>query len=134
MARISFVTGLKLRRTDIITSPPQFQLIRSELGFHIDLVEALQRTVVPFVKRQQLCTGIHILSKSSRTIQSVRIARFRTEVYAISKSKPLSRRIRPASFACWRPFAVRSTSVQSVKRLSPFHSLSPCLRSMSVCI
>src|SRR6185436_13026013 len=43
----------------------------------------------------------------------------------MSKRNPPSFSSRPASFASFRPFSDRSTSVQPVNRFSLFHVLSP---------
>src|SRR5215204_3089450 len=67
-------------------------------------------------------------------IQSVRIARFRTDVYASSNVKPSALRSLPAACASSFPFSERSTSFQPVKRFSLFHSLSPCRIKTNLCI
>ena len=64
-------------------------------------------------------------SISSSTIHSVRIARFSTEVKAWPNSNPCARSNTPAARASSRPCAVRSTSVQPVKRFSRFQALWP---------
>src|SRR5258705_1762410 len=53
------------------------------------------------------------------------MARFNTEVYAQSKTKPASLSTSPARFASSTPRRVRSTSVQPVKRFSMFQTDSP---------
>src|SRR6185436_512251 len=51
----------------------------------------------------------------------------------MSKTYPPSRSSRPASAASARPFSVRSTSVQPVKRFSLFQVLSPWRSSTTLC-
>ena len=70
-----------------------------------------------------------MLSIWSKTIHSVRIARFRTEVNAKSNWKPSCLRSRPASFASASPFSDKSTSVHPVNLFSLFHVLSPWRKS-----
>src|SRR5512139_1756282 len=60
------------------------------------------------------------------------MARFSTEVYAMSKTYPSRLSSSPAAWASRRPFSVRSTSVQPVNRLSRFHWLSPWRSSTSL--
>src|SRR5208337_2996181 len=69
----------------------------------------------------------------SRTSQRVRIARLSTDVKAISKAKPPSFSVLPASIASPLPCSDKSTSVQPVKRFSLFQRLSPC-RKRTTCI
>jgi hypothetical protein len=68
------------------------------------------------------------------TIQSVRMARFRTEVYAARNVYPPSLRSSAARRASSLPRGERSTSVQPVNRFSLFQRLSPCRKRISVTI
>ena len=79
-------------------------------------------------------TGIHSRSISSRAIQSVRIARFSTEVYARSNVNPSAFSSSAAVFASCLPLSLRSTSTHPVNRFSRFQSLSPCRSSTTRCI
>src|SRR5688572_13115668 len=65
------------------------------------------------------------MSISSSAIQSVRMARFRTDVWATSNSYFSAAIRRPASAASSRPLSLRSTSFHPVKRFSLFQVLSP---------
>src|SRR5208337_1812231 len=73
-------------------------------------------------------------SISSNTIHSVRIARFNSEVKAMSKLYPCFLSRRPASLASSFPFSDRSTSVQPVNRFSLFQTLSPWRSRTILCI
>src|SRR5208283_261137 len=65
-------------------------------------------------------------SVCSSTIHSVLMARLSSEVKATSNSKPSRCSSSAALRASATPFAVRSTSVQPVKRFSWFQTDSPC--------
>src|SRR5208337_1493187 len=73
-------------------------------------------------------------SISSNEIHSVRIARFNTEVKAMSKVYPCSLSRRPASLASCLPLSDRSTSVQPVNRFSLFQTLSLWRSRTTLCI
>ncbi len=75
---------------------------------------------------QQGSNGIHILSISSSTIQAVRMALFKTEVKAISKSRRQFFISRPACAASALPFWERSISIQPVNLPSWLKRLWPC--------
>src|SRR5207237_7684617 len=81
---------------------------------------------------QAFTTGSHSSSSCSSAIQRLLIARFRTEVYVISKLNPPSRNRRPASRASRSPCGDSPTSVQPVKRFSRFQVLCPCRSRTSV--
>src|SRR5687767_677785 len=68
----------------------------------------------------------------SSTIQSVRMARLSTEVYATSKTKPSCFSSCAARAASSRPRSERSTSVHPVNRFSLFQVLSPWRSRTSV--
>ena len=61
----------------------------------------------------------------SSAMNSVRIARFSTDVNATSKTKPPALSSSPAALASPRPVSDKSTSVHPVKRFSLFQVLSP---------
>src|SRR5258706_974297 len=62
------------------------------------------------------------------------MARFSTEVYAQSKTKPASVRTSPARLASSTPRCVRSTSVQPGKRFSMFQTDSPWRTRTTLCM
>ena len=64
-------------------------------------------------------------SISSSAIQSVLIARFNTDVKAMSNWNPSFASSSPAVRASRSPFSVSPTSVQPVKRFSWFQTDSP---------
>ncbi len=65
------------------------------------------------------------MSISSSEIHSVRIARFSTDVNAMSNGIPSAFSSLPASWASSNPCFERSTSIQPVNRFSRFQMLWP---------
>ena len=78
--------------------------------------------------------GIHMRSIWSNTIHCVRIARFNSDVKAMSKLYPCSLSKMPASLAPSLPYSERLTSIQPVNRFSLFQTLSPWRSRTILCI
>mmetsp|Transcript_85749 Transcript_85749/g.142760 ORF Transcript_85749/g.142760 Transcript_85749/m.142760 type:complete len:218 (-) Transcript_85749:13-666(-) len=76
--------------------------------------------------------GIQAWSMPFRQAQSVWIARFKTELYAMSNSRPASFKALPPASASFRPLSLRSTSTQPVNLFSWFHVDSPWRTRTSV--
>ncbi|CAM5633753.1 hypothetical protein SVIOM342S_04451 [Streptomyces violaceorubidus] len=62
----------------------------------------------------------------------MRIARFWTDVWTTSGSRPASLSSSPPRVTSFSPFGVRLTSTQPVNRFFSFHSLSPWRRRISL--
>ena len=81
---------------------------------------------------QLFSSGTHILPETRETMFQVSTARLKTDVNAAVGRKPSRLKILPAFSASAIPASDKPTSVQPVNRFSRFHSLWPCLKSISL--
>ena len=117
----------------VVAAAPDQHLRFAELRRGLGLVEALQRAVVALVQAPVLLhrqpQAVHFLERdverADRALEHRGIGDVEIEAFVLSAAGPAAR-------ASSTPLAVRSTSVQPVKRFSWFHVLSPWRSSTSL--